>query len=95
MENELTYKQAVDNIVKVIDNVKQTDDNIIKITKNLDIILLNLKIENARIKNNTGIEPIANNLKENIDEIRREVAELIKANRELANGALEKLKEIE
>lgn len=90
----MTINEATDIIIDIFDKVKQTDDEIIKSVKRLEIVLLNLKIENARIKTNTGIEPIADELNKSIKYIDEKISSLIKNNREELNQALDVIKNI-
>jgi len=88
----MTKEEAIIIINEVFTHVKETDDEILDITNNLNIILINLQIENAHIKQNTGIEPIAKDLERNINKIKSSVTQLVKDNRNRLNEALEVLK---
>jgi hypothetical protein len=88
----MTKEEAIIIINEVFTQVKETDDEILDITNNLNIILINLQIENAHIKQNTGIEPIAKDLERNINKIKSSVTQLVKDNRNRLNEALEVLK---
>lgn len=65
----MTEAQAIENIVSILDNIEKTDNSIIKIAENLKIVLLNLKIEDARLKENTSISVIVDALNKSITTI--------------------------
>ena len=90
MEN----KQALDNIKNIFAQVTKTDDVIIKSAESLKIVLLNLKIEQVRIKQDTGISPIVDKLSVEINNIEQTIKYLINNNRQLLNESIEKLEEI-
>lgn len=83
---------ALNNIEQIFDNVIKTDDKIIKSAESLKIVLLNLKIENARIKEHTGIDPIADRLGVAIANIEDSVKDLVEKNRALLKESIEVLK---
>lgn len=78
---------------QLLNNIKETDDYILQMTRKLDIVLMNLKIENAHIGGNTGIVPIANELNKIIKNIDEQVKELINTNRGKSDLILESLKQ--
>lgn len=90
MEN----KQALDNIKEIFNQVAKTDDQIIKSAESLKVVLLNLKIEQFRIKQTTGISPIVEKLASEINNIEQTIKDLIGNNRQLLNESIEKLEEI-
>jgi hypothetical protein len=77
----MNTKEAVITIIDIVDKIKKTDDEIINITNKLKIILLNLQIEEARIKENTGIEPIIKELDKSIKKINESIKVLVYDNR--------------
>lgn len=79
-------------ILDTFDKVKVADDEIIKTVKRLKIVLLNLKIQDAHIKENTGIIPIADELNKNIIHIEECLEDLINNNRTRLTEALKVLK---
>lgn len=81
--------EAIKNVIEVVGEIKKTDDEIIKVSNNLKIILLNLKIENSRIKQNTGIDPIVSALSNNVRIIEDSVKNLVSSNREKLVSSLE------
>lgn len=87
----MNEKEALQTIISVITEIKQTDDDIISVADNLKIILLNLKIENARIHENTGILPITDALNESVEKINSSVKKLVTNNRKKTVEALEVL----
>jgi hypothetical protein len=74
----MNQKENCDELIKTLKETQKKDKHILKETKALNLILLNLQIENARIKENTGITPIANNLREIIQKIEKEILISIK-----------------
>jgi len=72
--------------------VRQTNDLIIKETNSLRIILLNLKIENARIKGNTGITPISEALERTIESLNTIVKDIVNNHRATLSKAVEEIK---
>jgi len=72
--------------------VRQTNDLIIRETNSLRIILLNLKIENARIKGNTGITPISEALERTIESLNTMVKDVVNNHRETLSKAVEEIK---
>lgn len=76
----MTEAQAIENIVSILDNIEKTDNSIIKIAENLKIVLLNLKIEDARLKENTSISVIVDELNKSIATIENNVKNLSSSN---------------
>lgn len=91
---DISTQEAINNITTIFDRVTSTDDKIIKALDKLKIILLNLKIEDARIKQNTGIDPIVIELNKSIQLIEKSVKDLVAENRELLRDSLEQIKKI-
>ena len=86
-------KEAVQTIDLVLKDVMESDDKILKQVNNLEMILLNLKIESARIRDGKTIIPIADRLEQVTREIERAVKELIENDRNKANEAIKTLME--
>jgi len=78
----MTNEQAVVELKKIANDIKTTDDEIIKTAEKLKIILLNLKIEDARIKQHTSISPIVVELGRSIERIEQSVKNLIEEDRD-------------
>jgi hypothetical protein len=81
-------KEALSTIIQIVNNIEQTDTEIIKNTNQQKIVLLNLSIENARIKELTGIKPIIDVLDKSITNINISVKNLIDNNRGALTEAL-------
>ena len=88
----MTKQQAINNIEQIFKNVVDTDDRITRSTKSLKIVLLNLQIEDAKLKEATAIKPIATRLEQSIDTIESEIRELIETNRKLLHESITILK---
>ena len=88
----MTKQQAINNIEQIFKNVVDTDDRITRSTKSLKIVLLNLQIEDAKLKEATAIKPIATRLEQSIDTIESEIRELIETNRKLLHESIAILK---
>lgn len=86
-------KEAVQTIDIVLKDVMKSDDKILKQVNNLEMILLNLKIESARLRDGKTIIPIADRLEQVTRDIERAVKELIDNDRNKANEAIKKLME--
>ena len=86
-------KEAVQTINLVLKDVMKSDDKVLKQVKNLEMILLNLKIESARIRDGKTIIPIADRLEQVTREIERAIKELIENDRRKANEAIKTLME--
>jgi len=89
----MNKSEALQNIKSIFDKVESTDNKIIKETNDLNIILLNLKIEQAKLHTGNGIKPIAERLENEIKEIREHISKLIEENRELLNESIKSLEE--
>lgn len=89
----MTEAQAIENIVSILDNIEKNDNSIIKIAENLKIVLLNLKIEDARLKENTSISVIADALNSNINTIENSIKKLMSANKDTINQSIKVLKD--
>jgi hypothetical protein len=68
-------------IAPILEDLISMDDYIIDINKKLEVVLINLKIESAHIKETNGIMPIANELERLINGIDTRVSSYIAANR--------------
>lgn len=86
-------EQAVQNIIKVFDNVMTTDDAVMKQCNMLRIVLLNLEIEGARIGHNNAIKPIAERLEKSLMEIEESIRLLVENNRSIYKDSINVLKE--
>ena len=86
-------KEAVQTIDLVLKDVMKSDDKVLKQVKNLEMILLNLKIESARLRDGKTIIPIADRLEQVTRDIERAVKELIENDRNKANEAIKTLME--
>ena len=93
VENMDNRKEAVQTIDLVLKDVMKSDDKVLKQVKNLEMILLNLKIESARIRDGKTIIPIADRLEQVTREIERAIKELIENDRRKANEAIKTLME--
>ena len=87
----MNKKEAVVALRKVSSDIKMTDDSIIKTTERLKIVLLNLKIEDARIRQNTSISPIVDELARSINNIESSVLALIDNDRNKLREIIETL----
>lgn len=85
----MTKQEALEELKQVYKDIKLTDDQIIKTAEKLKIVLLNLKIEDARIKQNTSISPIADELNRSIEKIEDSVKQLIINDREKLKNIIE------
>lgn len=72
-------KEDVNNIIETLMGVKNVNDYILKESGRLKIILLNLKIEQAKLKESNGIKPITDELENIISNIEQQVILLNKA----------------
>lgn len=84
-------QQLFQDIKTLLDDIKHTDDYILQMTRKLDIVLMNLKIENAHIGGKTGIVPIANELNKIIKNIDEKVKDLVTKNRDKSELILSSL----
>jgi len=88
------------NIIKSLDTmenwlkrISETNDSNVDQTDNLNIVLVNLKLEDARIKDNTGIVPIAQEIEKVIHNIHDNTDELRKTGRTELRAAFKDIKE--
>ena len=72
--------QDLENLKETIHKIKSVDDYILSQTDNLHIVLLNLKIESARLSTKT-LDPIIDELDKAMVNINTKVKELIENNR--------------
>jgi ribosomal protein L29 len=86
-------KEMAKNILNIVEKTEKTDEHIAKIVNNLKIILLNLRIENARIKDNTGIQPIIEELEKSVNKINKELKDSITENHKDLINIIESLNE--
>jgi hypothetical protein len=87
----MSTKEDIKTVITIMKKIQVENDEIIKISKTLKMILLNLKIEDARIKENTGIDPIIQKLNESIERIENGVVTLVNENRADLNNSLASL----
>lgn len=98
-----TPKENLEIIEKWLGEISKTNDANVSQTDNLNIVLVNLKLEDARIKDDTGIIPIAEeiervikNIHDNTDDLKKTGrAELRQAFREIKEFVLENVLEDE
>lgn len=89
----MTKEEALNNLIEVAKNLKKSDDDNIKTLKQFKLALLNLKIQNAHIKENTGIVPIADELNRSIVTMENNVNVLIENNRNKLTESIKTLAE--
>lgn len=89
----MTFEEAVKTVTTIVAKIEKTDSEVLKTTDDLRMVLLNLQIENARIKENTGIEPIIERLERSIKQINKHMNDLISENRDNMTKALTVLNE--
>lgn len=65
----MNKNEALNIVEEAIKDAENTDDIIIKTIHGLKLALFNLKIEDGRILEDTGIQPIADSIQKNIDRI--------------------------
>ena len=92
---KMTTKQATIELKKVSADIKATDNEIIKTAEKLKIVLLNLKIEEARIKQHTSISPIVVELGRSIERIENSVKKLIEEDRVRLKEVIETFEKLE
>jgi CHASE3 domain sensor protein len=93
IKDDMTLDESVKTITDIVSKIEQTDSNVLKTTNNLRMVLLNLQIENARIKGNTAIQPIIDSLERSIKQINKHMNDLISENRDNMTKALTVLNE--
>jgi hypothetical protein len=89
----MSTKEDIKTVIDIMKKIQLENNEIIKISKTLKMILLNLKIEDARIseKEKTGIDPIIQKLNESIERIENGVVNLVNENRTDLNNSLANL----
>lgn len=90
----MTQQEAVHTIIDVINKVKQNDDETINIASDLELVLLNLKIQTALLKEPNGIEPIIDVLTECVKRIKTNVQNVVADNRDRFTEAAKTLLEV-
>lgn len=78
MDEKINIKEVLESTKNILKIISETNDTVIKTTEDLRIVLLNLKIENAHIKENTGIVPISNELEKIIKQLHSNVENVVK-----------------
>lgn len=73
---------SIKTMKKVLNLVREGNDMTISATSRLETLLLNLKIEKAKINGNNGISPIADALEKIILELHSGMTTLIKGHRQ-------------
>lgn len=86
--------EAIEELKDILNKVMQVDDFILTTSSRLNIVLINLKIKEAHIKQNTGIDPICNEIRKIIFEIESKIDNLVKENRGKLKGIFEVLDKI-
>lgn len=74
-------KEDLAKVNELHKEISRVNDLVIKQTDHLRIALINLKIEDARLSENTGIVPIANQVEKVINELHDNVTKLVNENR--------------
>jgi hypothetical protein len=79
--NKNYEKKAIRNDINTVNElhkeIARVNNMVIKETESLRIALLNLKIEDARIKENTGIVPISDQIERVINNLHDNVTKLV------------------
>jgi hypothetical protein len=88
----MTTNEAIISISDIVEKIRDSNNNVIKSTSDLEIVLLNLRIVNAHIKENTGIEPIIDFLEKTIHSINGNIKTLVSENRSQLNNAIDQLR---
>lgn len=78
----------INTIKELHKEIARVNDMVIKETDNLRMALLNLKIEDSRIKENTGIVPISNQIERVINTLHDNVIKLVTEGRKELKEAL-------
>jgi hypothetical protein len=73
--------EAIDIITKIAETIRISNDKSLKDINTLELILLNLRIQEAHINEVTGIVPIINELERTIHNIKLNTKMLISENR--------------
>jgi hypothetical protein len=83
--SKLIEKKAISNDINTVKElhkeIARVNDLVIKETENLRMALLNLKIEDARISESTGIVPISDQIERVINNLHDNVDKLVKQGR--------------
>lgn len=69
--------KSLETMERLLKEISRVNDETIKGTENLRLALLNLKIEDARIKENTGITPISNKIEDVINILHNNTKDLV------------------
>lgn len=85
--------ESLQTVERLLKEISRVNDAAIKQTENLKMALLNLQIEDARIKENTGIVPIAEQIERVIKAIHDNTDNLVKQGRKELRQAFEEIKE--
>lgn len=86
-------KDELKTVKEIHKSISASNDMIIKETENLRIALLNLKIEDARIKEATGIVPISDQIERTINTLHDTINKLVKEDRKDLRNALNSIEE--
>lgn len=86
-------KKAIETVEQWLNEISLTNDNNIKQTDNLNMVLINLQIEDARIEQNTGIVPIVEEIERVIHSIHDKTDVLVKTGRTELRTAWDVIKE--
>lgn len=85
--------KSIETIEKWLNEISKTNDANINQTDELNIVLINLKIEDAHIKENTGIIPIADRIESIIKNVHDNTDMLVKVGRTELREAFKTIKE--
>jgi hypothetical protein len=85
--------ESLQTVERLLKEISRVNDAAIKQTENLKMALLNLQTEDARIKENTGIVPIAEQIERVIKTIHDNTDNLVKQGRKELRQAFEEIKE--
>ncbi|WP_026887691.1 hypothetical protein [Clostridium beijerinckii] len=85
--------ESLQTVERLLKEISRVNDAAIKQTENLKMALLNLQIEDARIEENTGIVPIAEQIERVIKTIHDNTDNLVKQGRKELRQAFEDIKE--
>jgi hypothetical protein len=81
MEKDKNIIEALERIEYWLNEISKTNNANINQTDELNIVLINLKIEDAHIKENTGITPIADKIESVIKNVHDNTDNLVKVGR--------------
>ena len=93
MNMDKSINESIKKVKEIHAEISKVNDLTIKETENLRIILLNLKIENARNTTNNGITPIAEQLEKVINNLHNNVRDLVTEGRKELRQAFRKIEE--